>query len=70
MTSIRRWNSDDIEKLRRLAGTRSAAEIASELGRTRGSVTVKAHQLKLSLRSEPRLLDDKPLPHRNETRAN
>jgi hypothetical protein len=68
MTSIRSWSSDDIEKLRRLAGTRPAAEIANELGRTRGSVTVKAHQLKLSLRSEARLFDGKPLSNRNETR--
>ena len=50
----RRWTANDIEKLRRLAGKFSAAEIAAELGRTRGSLAVKAHELKISLRSEAR----------------
>ena len=46
----RRWTANEIEKLRRLAGKRRPAEIATELGRTRGSLAVKAHELKISLR--------------------
>jgi hypothetical protein len=46
----RRWTANEIEKLRRLAGKRSPAEIAAELSRTRGSLAVKAHELKISLR--------------------
>jgi hypothetical protein len=46
----RRWIANDIETLRRLAGVRPAAEIATQLRRTQGSLAVKAHDLKISLR--------------------
>jgi hypothetical protein len=52
-THIRRgWTAEDVEKLKRLAGKRPRAEIASELGRTPGSLAVKAHELKISLKVE------------------
>jgi hypothetical protein len=48
---IRRgWTAEEIEKLKQLAGRRPPAEIAAELGRTPGSLAVKAHQLKISLK--------------------
>ena len=47
---FRRYSSDEIAKLKGLAGKQRASEIAAELNRTRGSITVKAHQLKISLR--------------------
>jgi hypothetical protein len=50
----RRWSPEEIEKLRRLAGKRRSEEIAAELGRTPGSLAVKAHELKISLRLEGR----------------
>jgi hypothetical protein len=43
------WTDAEIDKLRSLAGNRSRDEIAQELGRPRGSVSHKAHNLKLSL---------------------
>jgi hypothetical protein len=46
----RLWTTEEIEKLQRLAGRRPRAEIAAELGRTLGSMAVKAHQLKISLK--------------------
>jgi hypothetical protein len=46
----RGWTAEDIEKLKRLAGKRPTAEIASELGRTPGSLAVKAHEFKISLK--------------------
>jgi hypothetical protein len=50
-TPIRRgWTAEEIETLKRLAGKRSPAEIAAELGRTPGSLAVKAHQIKISLK--------------------
>jgi hypothetical protein len=48
----RRWATEDIENLKRLAGKRPVTEIASELGRSRGSVAVKAHELRISLKVE------------------
>jgi len=50
----RHWSPGEIEKLQRLAGKRRSKEIAAELGRTPGSLAVKAHQLKISLRLEGR----------------
>jgi hypothetical protein len=46
----KRWSTQDIERLRSLAQKRRAVDIAAELGRTRGSLAVKAHQLGISLR--------------------
>jgi hypothetical protein len=50
----RPWTIDDIEKLKMLAQRRKAADIAAELGRSRGSTAVKAHQLGISLRVSPK----------------
>jgi hypothetical protein len=59
-TLIRRgWTAEDIEKLRRLAGKRPPAEIATELGRTPGSLAVKAHEFKISLKVEKKLPGDR-----------
>jgi hypothetical protein len=46
----RLWTTEEIEKLKRLAGKRPPAEIAAELGRTPGAMAVKAHQLNISLK--------------------
>jgi hypothetical protein len=46
----RRWTNDDIEKLKNMAQKKRPADIAAELGRSLGATSVKAHQLKLSLR--------------------
>jgi hypothetical protein len=43
------WTDAEIKKLRSMAGNRSLDEIAQGLGRPRGSVSHKAHNLKLSL---------------------
>jgi hypothetical protein len=47
----RRWTDQDIDNLKRMAKRYSAPRIAEMIDRTVGSVTFKAHQLKLSLRS-------------------
>jgi hypothetical protein len=49
-STFRRWTADDIAKLKNLAQRHPRAEIAAKLGRSVGATTVKAHQLKLSLR--------------------
>jgi hypothetical protein len=46
----RGWTSKDIDSLKRLAGKLPPAEIAAELGRTPGSLAVKAHEIKISLK--------------------
>ena len=45
----RYWTDAEVEKLRSIAGKRSLNQIAQELGRPRGSVATKAHELKISL---------------------
>jgi hypothetical protein len=50
----RRWNEDDIAKLRDLAQKRSRAEIAAQLGRGVSATVVKAHKLKISLSTRRR----------------
>jgi hypothetical protein len=63
MTNLtRRWTANDIEKLRLLAGRRPPAEIAETLARSRGSLAVKAHELKISLRVDARTGGNKPMP--------
>ena len=47
---VRRWSSDDIEKLKSMAGKYSRQKIAAELERGPTAVAVKAHQLRISLR--------------------
>lgn len=47
---MRRWSEDDVAKLRDMARKMPTPQIAAELGRGVAAVTVKAHELKLSLR--------------------
>jgi len=54
-----RWTTDDIEKVRQLAGTCRTEEIARQIGRSPSSLAVKAHELKISLRVAGR---DRPGP--------
>ena len=54
-TKRRPWTEDDNAKLKSLAGTKPAATVAAELGRTEGSVKVQASKLRLSMvRQKPR----------------
>jgi hypothetical protein len=48
--TFRRWTADDIAKLKNLAQSHTRAEIAAKLGRSVAAATLKAHELKLSLR--------------------
>jgi hypothetical protein len=41
------WSEEDLERLRRLAGTKPITVIAKELGRTTGTVLAKAIEQKL-----------------------
>jgi hypothetical protein len=43
------WTEDDNAKLKSLAGTKSSAEVAAELGRTEGAVIMQASKLKISM---------------------
>jgi hypothetical protein len=52
-SNIRRWTADDIAKLKTLAQKLPPAEIAAKLGRSPSALAVKAHELKLSLRTKP-----------------
>jgi hypothetical protein len=49
-STFRRWTADDIAKLKNLAQRHPRAEIAAKLGRSVAATTLKAHELKLSLR--------------------
>jgi hypothetical protein len=51
--TIRRWNTDDIAKLKSMAQRQPVAAIAAQLGRSTGATVVMAHKLKLSLRVRP-----------------
>jgi len=48
--TTRRWTEDDIAKLKNMAQRKPPADIAAALGRSVGALSVKAHQLKLSLK--------------------
>jgi hypothetical protein len=43
------WTEDDNAKLKRLAGTKSPADVAAEMGRTEAAVVRQASKLKVSL---------------------
>lgn len=59
----RSWTSDDISKLKSLAGRLPAPKVASELGRGLSATKVKAHQLSVSMRYKPtRQPDSDPGP--------
>jgi len=47
---MRRWSEDEIARLRDMAQKMPTPQIAAELGRGVAAVTIKAHELKLSLR--------------------
>src|SRR5712672_2300217 len=49
MCRKKRWTDAEVEKLRSMVGKHSQDQIAQELGRPRGSVSTKAHELNLSL---------------------
>lgn len=44
------WTTEDIEKLKSLAGKMPVSQIAAQLGRSRGATAVEASKLKISLR--------------------
>ena len=48
----RRWTEEDVLKLRLLSQRHPAPRIAELMDRTVGGVVFKAHQLKLSLRTD------------------
>jgi hypothetical protein len=48
--TFKRWTADDNAKLKNMAQKFPSAEIASQLGRSKGATIVQAHKLKLSLR--------------------
>ena len=54
MTKRRKWTDEDNAKIRSFAGTKTAASIAAELGRSTGAVVVQASKLKVSLRTKHR----------------
>ena len=47
---MKRWSPEEISKLKNMAQKYPAAKIAEELGRGVAAITVKAHELKVSLR--------------------
>ncbi|MGY4570504.1 SANT/Myb-like DNA-binding domain-containing protein [Bradyrhizobium sp. USDA 3256] len=57
---VRRWTAEEIEKLKAMAGKLPAGKIAEQLGRGPMSVAVKAHQLKVSLRTRGDSSSTKP----------
>jgi len=46
----RLWTEDEIARLRSLAGSRPAPDIAAEIGRGYAATILKAHLLRISLR--------------------
>jgi hypothetical protein len=50
LKSKRRWNEDDIAKLKAMGGKEPGDRIAAELGRTLGAIAVRASKRGLSLR--------------------
>jgi hypothetical protein len=55
--NFRRWTSDDISILKKLAQTHPMAQIAAQLGRSRLATSVKAHELRQTT-EEPTLCVD------------
>ena len=56
----RPWTKDDVAELRRLAPSYPASEVAAKLGRRPLDISLKAHDLRISLRIKSR-----PGPSRN-----
>jgi hypothetical protein len=66
MRRKKKWTDAEVEKLRSMVGKHSQDQIAQELGRPRGSVATKAHELNLSLvfhrlRQKPASMDPGPV---------
>jgi len=49
----KRWTADDLIKLKAMAQEFPTAQIAVELGRGFSAITVKAHEMQISLRMKP-----------------
>ena len=47
----RSWTAEEIEKLKAMAGKLSTDKIAEQLGRGPMAIAMKAHQLRVSLRT-------------------
>ncbi|MBR1192045.1 hypothetical protein JQ634_03735 [Bradyrhizobium sp. AUGA SZCCT0240] len=62
----KRWSDDDIAKLRGMAQKMPPTQIAAALGRGVAAVTVKAHELKLSLRMHPNPAGQRPTADASE----
>src|SRR5258708_35289742 len=74
MRRKKRWTDAEVEKLRSMVGKHSQDQIAQELGRPRGSVATKAHELNLSLvfhrfRQNPASMDPGPVGAGGRRRA-
>ena len=66
MRRKKKWTDAEVVKLRSMVGKHSQDQIAQELGRPRGSVATKAHELNLSLvfhrrRQNPATMDPGPV---------
>ena len=55
--TFKRWTADDIAKLKNLAQKRSRKDIAAELGRSPSATSVKAHELRISLKPPAKKAD-------------
>jgi len=58
----RRWSAAEISSLRKLAQKHPAAQIATQLGRSRSATAVKAHELHLALKVRRQTPDEPSLP--------
>jgi hypothetical protein len=50
LLTTRRWTEEDIAKLENMTQRKPPADIAAALGRSVGATSVKAHQLRVSLK--------------------
>jgi hypothetical protein len=57
----RRWTADEISSLKKLAQKHPAEQIAAQLGRSRSTTAIKAHELKLSLKVRRQTADEPSL---------
>ena len=61
-SNIRRWTAGDISRLKELAQTCPAAQIAARLGRSYSATAAKAHELKLSLKLQASKFNEPNFP--------
>jgi hypothetical protein len=47
-----RWSETEVQQLRKFATKVTVAELTQKIGRSRGAVTAKAFELRLSLKSD------------------